>query len=68
VTRWQKTVVVGLPSLIGAVFLVACFTHGAVRWTANAAHGLLSVALLWWTRRQVRRNDARTARSGVPHA
>ncbi|HZP54357.1 hypothetical protein [Actinocrinis sp.] len=61
-TRWQKIVVVGLPSLIGAVFLVAFFTHGAAHWAASGVYGLLSAALVWWLRRQVRRNDSGAGR------
>ena len=67
-TRWQKTVIVGSPVLLATTALTAHFTHGLVWAVAFGVYGLLSAALVWWLWRTCRRNDARAARSEVPHA
>jgi hypothetical protein len=48
-TRYEKTVIVGLPVLLAASLFVRLFTHGVVSLAGAAAYMVLAFTMLVWT-------------------
>lgn len=53
-TRYEKTVIVGLPTVLGVALIVRLFAHGTVSTVALCVYLAGAVTMLAWTRRHSR--------------